>query len=95
MRRAIEAALRWAVFEHNDAALWTRVREQLGDLLTAQWRLGALVGTTAEQAFFVRCDETTMTAADIAGGQLIALVGLAFIKPTEFSILRIEQSTVN
>lgn len=93
MRRTLESALRWAVFERNDAALWARVSATLTDLLTTEWRNGALMGGTQEQAFFVRCDETTTTSADMERGQLIVLVGLAFIKPAEFSILRIEQST--
>lgn len=94
MQRALQTCLRWAVFEQNDEALWGRAREAVEALLLQEWRQGALVGSTPEEAFFVRCDHSTMNEFDLARGQLIVLVGLAFIKPTEFAVLRIEQSTV-
>ena len=95
LRRTLEAGLRWAVFERNDEALWAKARVALTDLLRQEWQRGALVGSSEEQAFFVRCDQTTMTTFDVERGQLIVLVGLAFRKPAEFSVLRIEQSTAN
>lgn len=94
MRRKIETSLRWAVFERNDEVLWARVRSTLEELLIAEWRGGALKGDTAEQAFFIKCDQSTMTTFDMARGELIVMVGLALIKPTEFAILRIQQNTV-
>jgi phage tail sheath protein FI len=51
------------------------------------------LGRTPEQAFFVRCDETTMTADDIENGRLICNIGVAITKPAEFVIFRIEQIT--
>jgi phage tail sheath protein FI len=79
------------VFEPNDQNLWARVRRTVSDFLTQVWRSGALMGVTPEQAFFVKCDETTMTQADIDGGRLIVLVGIAPVKPAEFVIIRIGQ----
>jgi phage tail sheath protein FI len=49
------------------------------------------MGTTADQAFFVRCDRTTMTQDDIDNGRLVVLVGIAPTKPAEFVIFRIAQ----
>src|SRR5256885_8451213 len=40
-------------------------------------RDGALQGATAEEAFFVKCDRTTMTQDDLDNGRLIAIVGVA------------------
>jgi hypothetical protein len=40
------------------------------------WKNGALLGSTPEQAFFIKCDETTMTASDIDNGRLICLIGV-------------------
>jgi hypothetical protein len=54
---------------------------------------GMLQGRTAEEAYFVRCDRTTMTQADIDNGRLIILVGIAPVKPAEFVIFRIGQWT--
>ena len=50
-----------------------------------------LYGAKKEQAFFVRCDNTTMTQADIDNGRLIAIIGIAPVEPAEFVIFRIGQ----
>ena len=39
----------------------------------------------------MKCDRTTMTQDDIDNGRLIALVGIAPVKPAEFVIFRIGQ----
>ena len=57
------------------------------------WRSGALQGEVEERAFFVRCDLTTMTQADIDAGRLICIIGVAPVKPAEFVIFRIQQIT--
>ena len=59
------------------------------------WRDGTLVGEKQEEAFFVKCDRTTMTQDDIDNGRLILLVGVAPVKPAEFVILRIGQWTAD
>ena len=89
VEEAIEEDLQWAVFEPNNEVLWAKVRHSVANFLTALWRLGALQGTTPEQAFYVRCDRTTMTQADIENGRLIVLVGVALVKPAEFVIVQI------
>ena len=50
-----------------------------------------LQGATKEEAFFVRCDRTTMTQYDIDNGRLICVIGIAPVKPAEFVIFRIGQ----
>lgn len=90
---SIEYGIQWAAFEPNDERLWERVRMSVSDFLVATWRTGALVGTTAPDAFFVRCDRTTMTQNDIDNGRLVVLIGIAPIKPAEFVIFRIGQWT--
>jgi phage tail sheath protein FI len=59
------------------------------NFLTVVWRNGALEGIKPEEAFFVKCDRTTMTQTEIDNGQLIVLVGVAPVKPAEFVIVRI------
>ena len=53
------------------------------------WRDSRLVGTTPEEAFFVKVDRTTMTQNDLDNGRLIVLVGIAPLRPAEFVIFRI------
>ena len=66
-----------------------RVREQVETLLYGRWRDGELVGATAEQAFFVRCDRTTMTQNDLDNGRLVVLIGVATLEPAEFTTIEI------
>ena len=35
------------------------------------------MGTTPSEAYFVRCDRTTMTQDDIDNGRLVCLIGIA------------------
>ncbi len=89
LEASIDRGLQWVVFEPSAEPLWARVRRTISDFLTVVWRNGALEGTKPEEAYFVKCDRTTMTQLDIDSGRLIAVVGVAPVKPAEFVIIRI------
>jgi phage tail sheath protein FI len=89
IERSIDLGLQWVVFEPNSEPLWARVRRTISNFLTTVWRNGALEGTKREEAYFVKCDRTTMTQADIDNGRLIVVIGVAPVKPAEFVIIRI------
>ncbi|MEV4319024.1 phage tail sheath C-terminal domain-containing protein [Actinocrispum sp. NPDC049592] len=93
LEESIDEGTHWAVFEPNDESLWALVRQTVTNFLTGVWRGGALAGTTAEEAFFVACDRTTMTEDDLANGRLICVIGVAPVFPAEFVIFRIQQKT--
>jgi uncharacterized protein len=93
VEKSIERGTQWVVFEPNDEATWARVRRSVSDFLTGLWRDDMLQGARREDAFFVRCDRTTMTQADIDNGRLIMVIGIAPVKPAEFVIFRIGQWT--
>ncbi|HEX8183319.1 MAG TPA: phage tail sheath C-terminal domain-containing protein, partial [Blastocatellia bacterium] len=94
VEESIDEGTQWVVFEPNDEALWARVRASVANFLTTVWRNGALQGTKPDEAFFVRCDRTTMTQDDIDNGRLICVIGIAPVKPAEFVIFRIQQKTL-
>jgi len=48
-----------------------------------------LMGTKPQEAYFVKCDRTTMTQKDIDEGNLIVQVGIAPVKPAEFMIFSV------
>jgi hypothetical protein len=89
IEKSLDLGLQWVVFEPNADPLWARVRRTISMFLTTVWRNGALEGTRKEEAYFVRCDRTTMTQADIDNGRLIVVIGVAPVKPAEFVIIRI------
>jgi hypothetical protein len=94
LESSLDAGTQWVVFEPNDEPLWARVRASVSNFLGSVWRSGALQGATAEEAFFVKVDRTTMAQDDIDNGRLIILVGVAPVKPAEFVIFRIQQKTL-
>jgi len=95
LEASIDRGTQWAVFEPNGEMLWANVRNTITDFLLSEWTTGALLGAKPEQAFFVRCDRSTMTQNDLDNGRLICLVGVAAVKPAEFVIFRIGQKTAD
>ncbi|HEX5703535.1 MAG TPA: phage tail sheath subtilisin-like domain-containing protein [Pyrinomonadaceae bacterium] len=93
IEHSIDKGTQWAVFEPNGPRLWANIRQTVEDFLLVLWRDGALLGDKPEQAYFVRCDRTTMTQNDLDNGRMICLVGIAPVKPAEFVIFRIGQWT--
>lgn len=51
--------------------------------LYAVWRGGALLGSTPREAYFVRCDRSTMTQTDLDNGRLLVQIGVAPLRPAE------------
>jgi phage tail sheath protein FI len=95
LEHSIDRGTQWVVFENNSPALWANVRRTVEDFLYNEWKMGNLMGEKPEQAFFVRCDLTTMTQNDLDNGRLVCLVGVAPVRPAEFVIFRIGQWTAN
>lgn len=94
VEQSIDRGTQWSVFEPNYESTWTAIRLSITAFLLTVWRNGALAGVTPDEAFFVRCDRTTMTQDDWDNGRLICLIGIAPVKPAEFVIFRISQKTV-
>ena len=95
LEASIDRGTQWAVFEPNGERLWTNIRQTISDFLLNEWQSGALLGSSVEEAFFVRCDRSTMTQNDLDNGRLVCLIGVAIIKPAEFVIFRIGQKTAD
>ena len=74
LHRALDRqGTQWAVFEPNNERLWRNIRQTVEDFLFVLWRDGALLGDKPEEAYFVRCDRTTMTQNDLDNGRMICL----------------------
>jgi phage tail sheath protein FI len=95
LEASIDRSTQWAVFEPNGERLWANIRQTVSDFLYNEWRGGALLGTSVEEAYFVRCDRSTMTQNDLDNGRLVCLIGVAIIKPAEFVVFRIGQKTAD
>jgi len=87
---SLRKGLEWVVFEPNREVLWRKIRSVSGAFLHALFVQGAFQGTTPSEAFFVKCDATTMTHSDIDNGIVNVTVGFAPLKPAEFVIIQIQ-----
>jgi len=93
VEQSIAEGTQWAVFAPNGPALWVVVRSSIENFLVSVWQQGALRGSTQHEAFFVYCDQTTMTQTDLANGRLVCIVGVAPLRPAEFVIIQINVLT--
>lgn len=92
VEESIAQSTGWVVFEVNAPPLWKQIRRDVGAFLTLLWRQGALLGSTPEQAFYVKCDAETNSTEVIDAGQVVVEIGMAPVKPAEFVVFRIGQS---
>ena len=93
LEESIDEGTQFVVFEPNNPALWQKITRTVRAFLTNVWRDGALFGLTPEQAFYVKCDETTNPPEVRELGQVVTEIGVAIVKPAEFVIFRITQLT--
>ncbi len=91
----LQRSLTFAAFEENDSTLWTSLRSSTAALLHDLYVRGAFAGIKPEQSYFVRCDSTTTSAADIQNHRVNLIVGLALLAPSEFSVDIISLQTID
>ena len=91
IEQSLSRGTQWAALEPNDALLWQRLRRDVEAFMQGLFGQGAFRGNTPNQAYFVKCDGSTTTQADIINGVVNILVGFAPLKPAEFVVIRIQQ----
>lgn len=85
---SIQRATALFVFESNGPVAWLGVKAMIENFLTGLWRQGALQGTKPEHAFRVVVGlGETMTPQDVLEGRMIIVIGMATMRPAEFTIL--------
>ncbi|MFI1169916.1 phage tail sheath family protein [Streptomyces melanogenes] len=88
---SIKSSSRWAVFEPNDERLWAGLRHSVTSFLTDQWRQGALLGKSPDEAFYVICDQSNNSPQSVADGHVVCDIGVAPVRPAEFVQFTITQ----
>ncbi|HSI29397.1 MAG: phage tail sheath family protein [Methylophilus sp.] len=89
---SIKQGIQNFVFEANDANTWTKLQAMIENFLMLQWRAGALQGAKPEHAFYVAIGlGKTMTALDMLEGRMLIEIGMASVRPAEFTILKFSQ----
>jgi phage tail sheath protein FI len=93
LRQSIRDGTDWASAEPNGPALWDALEQSVEAFLVDQWRRGVFYGSTPREAFFVRCDASKTSQADMDAQRAHVLVGFAPLKPSELVLLQIEVTT--
>lgn len=88
LRRALDSATQWAVFEPNSAETRSLLAQSIGIFLESLRRGGALAGDRPAEAFRVRCDESNNPSSGRSRGELVVDLAVAPVKPLEFIQLR-------
>jgi hypothetical protein len=91
LRESLDEGLQWAAFEPNDQNLWAKITRNVSAFLMTQWQLGMLIGSTPQEAFYVKCNAETNPPELREVGQVVTEVGVALMRPAEFVIFRISQ----
>jgi len=84
---SIKKSLNDFVFEPNNARTWVKIKAMVTSFLVRQWQEGALVGTSIDEAFFVKVGENTTTDAEINQGIVNIEIGMAVARPAEFIVI--------
>ena len=91
VEESIVKSTRWVVFEPNDDSLWKGIVRDVSAFLKILWMDGALMGSSPEEAFYVKCDEETNPPEMINSGIVVTEIGIAPVKPAEFVVFKIGQ----
>jgi phage tail sheath protein FI len=91
IQRSLTEGLRWAVHKPNGEQLWSQIRLAVNSFMQGLFRQGAFKGTAAREAYFVVCDSSTTTSADLQAGVVNISVGFAPLRPAEFVVITLRQ----
>jgi phage tail sheath protein FI len=95
LRKALNDASQFALFENNDEKLWARINTSFTVILNDYRNQGGLRGNTPAEAFFVKVDAENNPDSLIAQGQVNIEVGVALQYPAEFVVITLSQKTAN
>lgn len=87
--RWIDRNMQDILFEPNDFRLWTRIIRELTAYCNGLFKQGALKGSTASEAFYIKCDAETNPLEIRDQGMIITEIGLAPVRANEFIIIRL------
>jgi phage tail sheath protein FI len=89
IEEALDEQMQWLTFEPNNQRLWREIDRAVRGFLQRLYGAGMLDGATSEEAYFVRCDESTNPPSDIDDGRVTCEMGIQPPYPAEFVVVRI------
>ena len=94
IRSSLINSTRFAIFEPNDERLWLTLRSIIERFLLDLWQRGGLRGESADEAFFVKCDDDLNTPQAVASGEVKVQIGVALQYPAEYIVFTLSQREV-
>jgi phage tail sheath protein FI len=92
IEQSLKLASRTYVFEPNDSGTWSTIRTMVNSFLFGLWKVGALAGSSPEQAYDVQVGlGETMTPNDVLDGIMRISVRVAIVRPAEFIVITFQQ----
>ena len=92
IKRDLYLSTQYAIFESNDADLWSRLYSTCYSYLKGLFTGGALKGASESEAFFITVDSSNNTQDTIDEGFTYVDIGYAPKKPSEFIVIRLAHS---
>lgn len=93
--KSVTEGTEWAVFELNDEKLWLRLKTTILSFLEGLYLKGAFKGEGEGSAYYVVCDASINTDANIERGIVTTEFGYANKKPAEFVVHRLNKITAS
>ena len=85
--------LYFALFENNGPDLWSKIRHTLDGDFSSFFNQKYFAGATKSDAYFITCDQTNNTPADVQAGIVYVDIGVAPNIPAQFIVVRFQQKT--
>lgn len=82
-RRSLEAAMMDRLFDPSNAELFERLTQPVQSFLVGEFFAGVFGPSSLGQAFYVKCDESTTTQAELAAGDVNVHIGVALAPMAE------------
>lgn len=89
IHRSVYLSSRWAVFEPNTWTLWLQLTAQTEIFLESLYNAGVVVGTSPEDAFFVKCDSDTNPPEAVEEGRITLLMYVRPARATEVMVVEV------
>lgn len=90
IKNSLHAALQEFVFKPNNRVTWANIEMMCRAFMHGLYEKKAFRGATVDEAYNVRCDETTTSPTDIALGIMNVWVFFAPLFPAEFIHLHVQ-----
>jgi phage tail sheath protein FI len=93
IKAGLESLTQYAVFEPNNARLWSDISARVSNFLASFWAEGGLKGNSTSEAYYIVCNSTNNTAETVDNGEVHLEVGVALQTPAEFIVITVSQFT--